>query len=279
MNYKDYYPPAKLRTLCSLLEVYKKNSDIEDEARDKLFGSRAALAKELGGLFFDSQNDQTFANKIDALVFNVANKSDELLEKLWFAEKDYPKLWWSLVYFVNSFPLRPLESESTPLDDINPEELLIAIEKQVVPAVRIMLRIADVIGENRFGRFCENAIKIADTSLKEYESHIAQDELNELIDLWKESHPLYYLALAICIVKELKLVRKNGIDIDDVIARMEQADLLSIIFANKAQADLVFESIKEELHEIKTTWHACAMLTFIIYSQQLTIPARWLTSK
>ena len=201
------------------------------------------------------------------------------MEELWFTEEDYPRLWWSLVYFVNSFPLRPLEGESTPLDDINPEELLISIEKQVVPAARIMLRIADEIRENRFGRFCENAIKIADTSLKEYESHIAQDELNELIDLWKESHPLYYLALAICIVKELKLVRKNGIDIDDVIARMEQADLLSIIFANKAQADLVFESIKEELHEIKTTWHACAMLTFIIYSQQLTIPARWLTSK
>ena len=34
MYYKDYYPPAKLRTLCSLLEVYKNNSDIDDKTRE-----------------------------------------------------------------------------------------------------------------------------------------------------------------------------------------------------------------------------------------------------
>lgn len=269
MNYKDYYPPAKLRTLCSLLEVYKNNSDIEDEARDKLFGSRAALAKELGALFFDSQNDQTFANKIDALAIDVPNKSDERLEELWFTEEDYPKLWWSLVYFVNMFPLRPIENEATALDDITPEGLVIAINKRVVPAVRIMLRIADGLGEKRFGRFCENAVKNADTSLKQYERLIASNELNELLDLWKESHPLYYLALAICIVKELKLVKKNGIDIDNVIARMEQADLLSIIFADKVQEETILDGLKEYFPEIKTTWHACAMLAYIIYSQQL----------
>ncbi len=39
MKYNDYYPSVKLRTLCSLLEVHKNNSNIEDEARDKLFGS------------------------------------------------------------------------------------------------------------------------------------------------------------------------------------------------------------------------------------------------
>ena len=157
MYYKDYYPPAKLRTLCSLLEVYKNNSDIDDKTKDKLFGSRVALTEELAKYNLVSKNDQTFANKIDTLVSEVSNKSDARLEELWFTEEDYPRLWWSLVYFVNSFPLRPLEGESTPLDDINPEELLISIEKQVVPAARIMLRIADEIRENRFGRFCENA--------------------------------------------------------------------------------------------------------------------------
>ena len=269
MNYKDYYPPAKLRTLCSLLEVYKNNSDIEDEARDKLFGSRAALAKELGAIFFDSQNDQTFANKIDALAIDVPNKSDKHLEELWFTEEDYPKLWWSLVYFVNQFPLRPMEEEETPLDDINPEELLIAIDKQVVPAVRIMLRIANNIRENRFGRFCEKAIEVADTSLEQYKQHVDQEELNGLLALWEKSRPLYYLALAICIVKELKLVRRNGIDIDDVIARMEEEDLLSIIFDNKEQEKTILDGLKEYFPEIKTTWHACAMLAYIIYSQQL----------
>ena len=269
MYYKDYYPPAKLRTLCSLLEVYKNNSDIDDKTKDKLFGSRVALTEELAKYNLVSKNDQTFANKIDTLVSEVSNKSDARLEELWFTEEDYPRLWWSLVYFVNSFPLRPLEGESTPLDDINPEELLISIEKQVVPAARIMLRIADEIRENRFGRFCENAIKIADTSLKEYERHIAQDELNGLLALWEKSRPLYYLALAICIVKELKLVRRNGIDIDDVIARMEEEDLLSIIFDNKEQEKTILDGLKEYFPEIKTTWHACAMLAYIIYSQQL----------
>ena len=269
MYYKDYYPPAKLRTLCSLLEVYKNNSDIDDKTRDILFGSRVALTEELAKYNLVSKNDQTFANKIDTLVSEVSNKSDARLEELWFTEEDYPRLWWSLVYFVNSFPLRPLEGESTPLDDINPEELLISIEKQVVPAARIMLRIADEIRENRFGRFCENAIKIADTSLKEYERHIAQDELNGLLALCEKSRPLYYLALAICIVKELKLVRRNGIDIDDVIARMEEEDLLSIIFDNKEQEKTILDGLKEYFPEIKTTWHACAMLAYIIYSQQL----------
>lgn len=270
MNYKDYYPPAKLRTLCSLLEVYKNNSDIEDEARDKLFGSRAALAKELGALFFDSQNDQTFANKIDALVFEVSDKNNECLKNLWFAEYDYPKLWWSLVYFVNTFPLRPLQEEPTPLDDINPEGLVIAIDKLVVPAVRIMLRIADAIGENRFGRFCENAIEIDNTSLKQYERYVAPEELNDILELWKKNHLLYYLALAICMVKELRIVKKNGININNVIERMEQTNLLSVIFDdNKEQETTILNGIKDYLPEIKTTWHACTMLAYIIHTQQL----------
>ena len=269
MNYKEYYPPAKLRTLRSLLEVYKNNNDIEDEARDKLFGSRAALAKELAAYNLVSKNDQTLANKIDALVADVSNKSDERLKELWFSQRDYPKLWWSLVYFVNNFPLRPLQDEETPLDDINPEELVIAIEKQVVPAVRIMLTIADGIGENRFGRFCENAIQIEATSLKQYERHVDPAEMEELHALWKGKRPLYYLALAICIVKKLKLVRKNGIDIKDVIDRMEQADVLSIIFDNKEQESTILDGVKAYFPKIKTTWHACAMLAYIIYTQQL----------
>lgn len=270
MNYNDYYPPAKLRTLCSLLEVYKNNSDIEDKARNKLFGSRVALAQELAVHKLVSKNDQTLANKIDTLVINVSNKDDDYLRKLWFSKGAYSKLWWSLVYFVNQFPLRPKENEQTLFDDINPEELLIAIDRHVVPVVRIMLRIADEIGENRFGRFCENALEIADTSLEQYKRHIEPKELKELKNLWKKSRPLYYLALAICIVKELKL--KNGINVDDVINRMEEMDLLFIFNNNiQGQKETIQNGLKAYFPEIKTTWHACAMLAYSIYSQKQII--------
>ena len=281
MNYKDYYPPAKLRTLLSLLEVYKNNNNNSiDEAKRKLFGSRSALAEELGEYHFDSKNDQTLANKIDDLVIDVSNKSDEYLEKLWFEQKEYAQLWWSLVYFVNTFPLRPPKEgdEDIMLKEVNPEELLVRIDKQVIPAVKIMLVIVKDMNELQTMNFCRNAINTPDISLKQYEKEGRKSEdIQQLIDLrnegyqlYDEGNPLYYLALSICTVKKLKLARKNGIDIDEVYERMQEVDLLSVIYGNNVeQKKNTREKLKKWLPNIKTTWHACAMLALIIYTQQL----------
>lgn len=274
IKYTDYYPPAKMRTMLSLLEVYKNNNDIVDEAREKLFGSRSALVEELSKYHFDSKIDQTLANKIDLLVIEVANKSDEYLENLWFDNKDYAQLWWSLVHFVNEYPLRPPKAdfpgEWIILNEVNPEELLFRIDKQVLPAVRIMLSIAKDKNEAQMTTFCRDAINISETTFRKKYVSISETDIEQLLDLWEKSHPLYYLALAICIVKILKIARKNGIDIENVFKRMEQVDLLSVIFNDDIeQKNNTYEQLKEWLPNIKTIWHACTMLTYIIYTQQI----------